>query len=100
MYATPEINTVNYLNDFIATFIEKDIISAAGIEKKAAFTKALQLAAGRVGQLINYSDIAKNIGVDVTTLQSWVALLEENGILRIVHPFFSNLNQRLIKASH
>lgn len=34
LYATPEINPVNYLNDFIATFIEKGIVSAAGIEKK------------------------------------------------------------------
>ncbi|WP_251365845.1 hypothetical protein [Coxiella-like endosymbiont of Rhipicephalus sanguineus] len=44
-----------------------------GIEQKAAFAKALQLIDGQVGQLINYSDIAKNVGnvgVDATTLQS------------------------------
>lgn len=98
LYVSPEISPISYLNDFIATFIEKDIVSAAGIEKKAAFARALQLAAGRVGQLLNYSDIAKNIGVDITTLQSWMALLEENAILRIVHPFYNNLNQRLIKT--
>ncbi|WP_157870775.1 hypothetical protein [Candidatus Coxiella mudrowiae] len=40
------------------------------MRKKAAFAKALQLIDGQVGQLINYSDIAKNVGVDATTLQS------------------------------
>lgn len=98
LYANSDLNPVQYLNDFIATFIEKDIVSAAGIEKKFAFSQALQLASGRLGQLFNASDIAKNIGVDITTVQSWMLLLEQNGIIRILEPFHTNLNQRLIKT--
>lgn len=98
LYASPQLNAVQYLNDFIATFIEKDIVVAAGIEKRAAFSKALQLIAGRLGQLFNASDIAKNIGVDTSTLKAWVGIFEQNGILRTVSPFHSNLNQRLIKT--
>jgi len=98
LHAFPQLNAVQYLNDFIATFIEKDIVMAAGIEKKAAFSKALQLGSGRIGQLFNASDIAKNIGVDTTTVQSWMALFEQNGILRMLAPYYTNLNQRLIKT--
>ncbi len=98
LHAFPDLNAVQYLNDFIMTFIEKDIVTAAGIEKKAAFSKALQLASGRVGQLLNASDIAKNIGVDTTTVQAWIGLFEQNGILRILLPYYTNLNQRLIKT--
>jgi predicted AAA+ superfamily ATPase len=98
LYVNSELSHVHYLNDFISTFIEKDIVSAAGIEKKAAFIKSLQICSGRVGQLINYSDISKTIGVDLTTVQSWLAILEQNGIVRTVQPYFSNLNQRLIKS--
>ena len=98
LHACPHLNAIHYLNDFIATFIEKDIVTAAGIEKKAAFSKALQLASGRLGQLFNASDIAKNIGVDTTTIQAWIGLFEQNGILRILSPYFTNLNQRLIKT--
>lgn len=98
LYASPQLNPVQYLNDFIATFIEKDIVAAAGIEKKAAFSKSLQLVAARVGQLLNYSDIAKNVGVDTTTVQAWLSLLDQNGIARILQPYHTNLNQRLIKS--
>lgn len=98
LHASPELNPVQYLNDFIATFIEKDIITAAGIAKKVAFSKTLQLAAGRTAQLLNYSDIAKNVGVDTTTVQAWISLLDQNGILRILQPYHNNLNQRLIKT--
>lgn len=98
LHALPHLNAIHYLNDFISTFIEKDIVSAAGIEKKAAFSKALQLVSGRIGQLFNASDIAKNIGVDTTTVQSWISLFEQNGVLRLLSPYFTNLNQRLIKT--
>ncbi|MCM2279312.1 MAG: ATP-binding protein [Oligoflexia bacterium] len=98
LQANPQLNPVRYLNDLVSTFIEKDIVSAAGIEKKAAFSKALQMAAGRVGQLLNSSDIAKNVGADVTTVQSWLGILQQNGIVRLLEPYFSNLNQRLLKS--
>jgi uncharacterized protein len=98
LHASPELDPVQYLNDFISTFIEKDIVAVAGIEKKAAFSKTLQLAAARIAQLLNYSDIAKNVGVDTTTVQAWISLLCENGILRILQPYHTNLNQRLIKT--
>lgn len=98
LHASPELSAVQYLNDFIATFIEKDIVAAAGIEKKAAFSKVLQLASARVAQLLNYSDIAKNVGVDTTTVQSWLSILDQNGVVRILQPYHNNLNQRLIKT--
>jgi len=98
LQADKKIDHVTYLNDLISTFIEKDIVSAAGIERKAAFTKSIGLIASRIGQLVNYSDIAKNVSVDVTTIQSWIAKLEQNALVRTLQPYSSNLNQRLIKA--
>lgn len=93
-----QLSPDRYLNDFVSTFIDRDIVAAAGIERKAAFSKALGLTAVRQGMLMNYSEIAGLCGVDVTTIQSWIALLQENGILRIVEPYSSNLNKRLSKT--
>lgn len=92
------LDPIRYLNDLIATFIERDIVSAAGIERHAAFTRCLQLTAARVGQLMNYSEIAAAAGVELTTVQSWLSILEANGILRRLLPYSTNLNQRLIKS--
>ncbi len=92
------LNHVRYLNDLVSTFIEKDIVAAAGIEKREAFGRSLGLIAGRVGQLVGFSDIATNVGVDTTTVQSWISLLAQNGLLRIVPAYSSNINQRLIKT--
>lgn len=95
---SPSLDPIRYLNDLIATFIERDIVSAAGIERHAAFTKCLQLTAARVGQLFNFSEVGAVCGVELTTVQSWLGILETNGILRRLQPYATNLNQRLIKA--
>ena len=95
---SPRLDPIRYLNDLIATFIERDIVSAAGIERHAAFAKCLQLTAARVGQLMNYSEVAAAAGVELTTVQSWLSILETNGILRRLEPFSTNLNQRLVKS--
>jgi predicted AAA+ superfamily ATPase len=98
LQVSPRLDTVRYLNDLISTFIERDIVSAAGIERHAAFTKCLQLTAARIGQLMNYSEIASLCGVELTTVQSWLGILEANGILRRLQPQATNLDQRLIKS--
>lgn len=98
LYKDHELDPVQYLNDLILTFIEKDIVAAAGIERREAFSKTLTLIAGRIGQLLNVSDISKIVGVDSTTVKSWLSLLEQNGLLRKVEGYYSNLNQRLIKS--
>lgn len=98
LYQEGNILPSRYIDDLILTFIERDIVQAAGIEKKSAFNKTLGLIAGRIGQLFNASDIAKIVGVEVLTIQSWTSLLEQNGIVRRLPSFSSNLNQRLIKA--
>ncbi len=98
LHVQPQLSVTSYLNDLISTFIEKDIVAAAGIERRSAFIKSMGLVAGRIGQLINYSDISKIVGVDSTTLNSWVGKMEQNALVRIIPSFSSNLNQRLIKS--
>jgi len=98
LWVNSALNPQRYLDDFIGTFVDRDIAFAAGIEKRAAFTKLLRLVAARQGMLMNYSELAGLAGVDVTTIQSWLMLLEENGIIRSIQPYFSNLNKRLSKA--
>jgi uncharacterized protein len=98
LYASPRLDPIRYLNDLTLTFIERDIVTAAGIERHASFTKCLQLTAARSAQLFNFSEIAGLCGVESTTVQSWLRILETNGVVRRLQPFSSNLNQRLIKS--
>ena len=94
----PALGSSRYLNDLITSFIERDIVAAAGITKTAAFSTVLALDAGRVGQLFEASEVAQLASVDLTTVQAWNNLLSLNGVIELVKPYFSNLNKRLTKT--
>jgi uncharacterized protein len=96
--ANTALDPTRYLNDLITTFIEKDIVAAAGIEKSFAFSKMLSLNAGRIGQLYVAQEMAQLCSVDLTTIQSWNNLLVHNGLIALIPPFHSNFNKRLIKS--
>lgn len=98
LYSNPTLDSTRYLNNLISTFIEKDLVQAAGIEKRAAFTKMLQLLSGQVGQMINFSSLASLCGVEATTIQSWTLLVEENGLVKLLQPYMTTINKRLIKT--
>jgi len=78
--------------------VERDIVAAAGIEKRGAFLQLLRLLAGRTAQLQNNADLATKLGVQVSTVSGWTDVLERMLVLRRLAPWASNIEKRLTKA--
>lgn len=97
LWVRRELNPIQYFNDYISTFIEKDIARTAGIEKIHEFIQLTRLLAGRVGELLNYESLGNDAGITGKTANDWVSLLAKNRIVHLLQPFHSNLNKRLIK---
>ena len=51
----------------LAQYIERDIRELINVGEEIPFTKFIKAVASRTGQLLNYSDIAKDIGKNVPT---------------------------------
>jgi hypothetical protein len=98
IYANPSINSKKFLDDYINTYIEKDIVLSAGIQKSRQFLIFIKLLAGRVGGILEFSSLSKEVGVDSKTIKEWVSILEKMHIVYLVMPFYSNLSTRLIKS--
>lgn len=39
-----------------------------------------------------------SIGIDAKTVRGWVSVLEASGVVRLLRPFFSNTEKRLMKS--
>lgn len=87
-----------YLDDYINSYVEKDIVLTAGIQKSREFLKFLRLLAGRVGQTLEASSLSNQVGVDAKTIKEWVSVLEKMQIISLVMPFTTNLSKRLVKS--
>lgn len=97
LYVRERLKPVHYLNDYILTFVEKDIAISAGVEKMREFHTVLRLLAARTGQFINFSEVANSANVDQKTVQAWVSILQRNLLIELVPTFSSNLSKRIIK---
>jgi len=80
------------------TYVERDVRQLAAIHNLIAFETFIRLLAGRVGQLVNLSDLAASTGTSSTTLAHWLAVLEASYIVFRLPPWFENFGKRLVKT--
>jgi len=66
-----------YLRTYVNTFLKEEIAEEQVVRKLEPFRKFLQIAAQTSGQIINYSNIAKDTGVSIQTAQSYFQILED-----------------------
>ena len=97
LWANTEINFSDYYEDYIQTYLERDLKEIINVSNLRQFRRMLQFCAMRVGQLMNYSEISKETGVSLNTVKSWVNALEISGIIYMLPPFYANIGKRLAK---
>ena len=88
----------NWLQDYTNTYIERDVRQITSVRDLSLFSSFLKLCAGHTGQLVNYSTLSNNLGVDVNTVKSWLSILETSYIIFLQPPWYKNFNKRLIKS--
>ena len=87
-----------WLPDYVETYLQRDVRSLANIGDLETFERFLALAAGRVGQLLNYSSLAGDAGVSVDTARRWVSILKTSFAVFLLRPYHRNFNKRLVKS--
>jgi len=92
------LEATNWLQDYTNTYIERDVRQITSVRDLSLFSSFLQLCAGHTGQIVNYSTLSNNLGVDVNTIKSWLSILETSYIIFLQPPWFKNFNKRLIKS--
>lgn len=84
--------------NYYQTYVERDVRQLINLKDIAQFQKFMKLVAGRVGQLMDYSSLAGDVGVSATTIKHWLSILEASFILYKLPPYFENFGKRVIKT--
>lgn len=87
-----------FYESYVTTYIQKDIRDYLAVSDESLFRKFMEVAAARTGQLLNYQDISKSIGVSEPTIKKWLRALEASGTVYLLQPYFTNTTNRLIKT--
>ncbi len=98
LYDNPDLETASFYADYLATYLEKDVSDFVEIKNKQKFVGLMTMLASLTGQELIYDNLAKSIGIDVKTAQSWVNVLIAGNIIHLLQPYHEeSVTKRIVK---
>jgi predicted AAA+ superfamily ATPase len=83
---------------YVQTYLERDVRNLRNVADLTLFQTFLRALATRCAQLLNLSDLARDVGVAVNTAKDWLSVLEASMQVFVLRPYFANLGKRLVKS--
>ena len=93
-----DLNPTTWLQDYLKTYVERDVRQILNVGDLGTFRQFLEICAGRIGQLVNFSEIGNMIGISYQTVNKWISVLETSFILYTLRPYHQNFNKRIVKS--
>ena len=94
----PSVDKELWCGSYIATYLERDIRNLSQVGDLNQFERFLRLCATRTGQILNISELAREVGVSVPTARRWISLLETGYQVYLLYPYYRNIGKRLVKS--
>lgn len=96
--APDEFLSIEWRNNFIRTYIEKDLPLLGLTISFQVFWKFINMLAHINSGIINYSNLSKSLEVSVPTIARYIDFLEQALLVKKVKPWSKNIKKRLVKT--
>ena len=83
-----------FLKSYALTYLKEEIWAEHFLRNLDPFRKFLEIAAQCNGQVLNYANIARDVGVDPKTVQSYFQLLEDTLLGYMLEPFNRSIRKQ------
>lgn len=87
-----------FYSSYIQTYLQRDVCALTQVGDLQVFLRFLKACAARTGQLLNYSELARDTDISVKTAKAWLSILIAGFQTILVQPYHSNFTKRLIKT--
>ena len=96
--ATGENQSLLWRENFIRTYIERDIPTLGPRIPAETLRRLWIMLAHRQGMLLNAAELARSLAVDGKTISRYLDLFVDLLLLRRLQPWHSNVGKRLVKS--
>ena len=83
---------------YVATYLERDVRNLLNVSRLRDFERFLRACAARTGQLLNMSELGRDVGVSATTAREWISVLVTSRQIALLEPYHRSLGKRLVKS--
>ncbi len=94
----PDLDASVWFGSYVQTYLDRDVRTLYDVGDLRDFQRFVQLLAGRCAQQLNLSELARDIGIAVSTAKRWVSVLEAGGVVHLLPPYYRNFGKRVVKA--
>ena len=87
-----------WFDGYIRTYLERDLQDLSAIESIVDFRRLMQATCLRLGQLLNQTQLGRDVQLPQPTVRRWLSLLETSYQLVRLPAYAANRTKRLIKT--
>jgi predicted AAA+ superfamily ATPase len=87
-----------FYGSYVNTYLQRDVRDLTQVGDELTFLSFMTACAARTSQMVNYADLAKDVGISAPTAKQWLSVLVSSGIVALIQPYFTNTLKRAIKA--
>ena len=98
LYENKEKDWEDFYQDYVRTYIERDVYRITKVRDYQTFFRFLVATAARTGSVLDYTNIANDVGVSIETIRLWMGILQKTDIIYMLQPYFNSRLNRAIKS--
>lgn len=98
LHLTDDEDRAIWFEGYVRTYLERDLRALSNVSSLPDFRRLMRAAALRIGQLVNQSELGRDVGLPQPTVHRHLNLLETSYMLVRVPAFAPNRTSRLIKT--
>lgn len=87
------------LKAYVNNYLKEEIIEEATVRNYPSFSRFLEVVALTHGQLLNYANVAREVGVSPSTVRDYYQILEDTLIGHTLEPWRKHKDRRLIETA-
>lgn len=83
---------------YLATYLERDVRNLLNVGSLRDFERFLRACAARCGQMLNLSELGRDVGISTPTAKQWLSVLQASNQVVLLEPYHRSLGKRLAKT--
>lgn len=98
LWKDPDMRPTDYFSSYQATYLERDVRQLLNVSSLRDFDRFMRASAVRTGQLLNRTELSKEVGISNKTAAEWLSVLQASNQITLLEPYFANVGKRLAKT--
>lgn len=87
-----------FFASYLQTYLQRDVRDLTQVGSIEAFTRFIRACAARTAQLLNLSDLARDVDISVPTAKNWLSVLVASYQVFLLQPYHASVTKRLVKT--